>query len=177
MRAGGCRVEAIKEGELRSRGFTLVELIVVMVVLGILAAVFIPRSNNPAIIVSTQAEQLAADIRYVQSLAMTQGQRYRINFTDATSYTFTDTSGSSATSPHPSGTPFPIPLATNVTLSPQAPLSTTFPSQIAFDGLGIPYTDQGATIKLASMAAISLASGGSTRTVQIFPETGMVRVP
>jgi MSHA pilin protein MshC len=164
------------ENQLRSPGFTLIELIVVMVVLGVLAAVFIPRSNNPAIIVSTQAEQLAADIRYVQSLAMTQGQRYRINFTAATKYNFTDTSGSSATSPHPSGTPFPISLATDVTLSPQAPLVTTFPSQIAFDGLGIPYTDLSATTKLASMATISLASGGTTRVIQIYPETGLVRL-
>jgi MSHA pilin protein MshC len=165
------------ENQLRSHGFTLVELIVVMLVLGILAAVFIPRSNNPAIVVSTQAEQVAADIRYVQSLAMTQGRRYRINFITATTYNFTDITGSSTTSPHPSGTPFPILLATGVTLSPQLPLVTIFPSQIAFDGLGIPYTDQPATIKLASTATISMASGGSTLTVRIFPETGLVRVP
>jgi MSHA pilin protein MshC len=177
MRAGGCRVEAVEESQLRSKGFTLIELIVVMLVLGILAAVFIPRSNNPAIIVSTQAEQLAADIRYVQSLAMTQGRRYRINFITATSYNFTDISGSSASSPHPSGLPFPILLATGVTLSPQAPLLTTFSSPIAFDGLGIPYTDQSATAKLAAMATISVSGSGSTRTIQIYPETGMVRVP
>ena len=70
-----------------------------------------------------------------------------------------------------------IALAAGATLSPQAPLVITFPSQIAFDGLGIPYTDQPATIKLAAMATISLASGGSTLTVRIYPGTGMVRVP
>lgn len=167
--------------QLRNLGFTLVELIVVMVALGILAAVFIPRSNNPAIILSTQAEQFAADLRYVQSLAMTQGwsgvspavsRRYRANFT-ATSYNFTDVNGVAV--PHPSGTPGSVAFAGGVSISP-------FPvpglsNVVSFDGLGRPYTDAGATTLLASTATISMVSGGVTRAIQIFPETGMVRVP
>ena len=58
---------------MRTVGFSLIELTVVIVVLSILAAVFVPRTNTGAIVLSTQIEQFAADIRYVQSLAMTQG--------------------------------------------------------------------------------------------------------
>ena len=166
---------------MRNLGFTLVELIVVMVVLGILAAVFVPRSNNPAIILSTQAEQFAADIRYVQSLAMTQGwsgvaptaRRYRVNFT-ATSYDFTDVSGVAVA--HPGGTAGSISFAGDVSISPFPP-SNLPNSLVSFDGLGTPYTDAGAGAPLASVATISMVSGGSARAVQIFPETGMVRVP
>jgi MSHA pilin protein MshC len=178
---GGCRAEAVKENQLQSPGFTLVELIVVMVVLGILAAVFIPRSNNPAIILSTQAEQLAADIRYVQSLAMTQGwsgvspavaaRRYRINYT-ATSYNFTDVSGVAVT--HPSGTSGSIVFAGGVIISLPTPILVD--NLIAFDGRGAPYVDPTANSALAAMATISMVSGGATRAIQIFPVTGLVRV-
>ena len=162
------------ENRLRSPGFTLVELIVVMVVLAILAAIFIPRSNNPAIVVSSQAEQLAADIRYVQSLAMTQGQRYRINFNPAASppsYFFNDLVGNPVA--HPSGTTGSIAFAGGVSMS----LSNLPKNYVYFDGLGRPYTDTSPVTLLAPTATISVASGGSTRAVQIFPETGMVRVP
>lgn len=169
------------ESRLRSHGFTLVELIVVMLVLGILAAVFAPRSNNSAIILSTQSEQFAADIRYVQSLAMTQGwsgvpptaRRYRVDFT-ATGYRFTDLGGVAVA--HPGGTTGSVPFAGGVGISPFPPPGLPN-SLVSFDGLGAPYTDAAATVPLASTATISMVSGGSTRAIQIFPVTGMVRVP
>jgi len=171
---------------LRDFGFTLIELIVVLVLLGILGAVLIPRSGNNAIILSTQAEQFAADIRYVQSLAMTQGwsgvnpRRYYLSYTVATApaqYALFSVSPVSVNPiiavAHPSGSPSPIFLA-GVTLSSSGLANNL----IAFDGLGAPYTDQAASTALAATnATITLSgSGGMTRTLQIFPGTGMVRV-
>jgi len=69
-------------------GFTLVELIVMLLVIAVIAVIAAPKMSSDPVLVATQAEQLAGDIRYVQTLAMTQAQRYRINLT-ATGYTFT----------------------------------------------------------------------------------------
>ena len=100
-------------------------------------------------------------------------RRYRINYT-ATSYNFTDVSGVAVT--HPSGTPGAIAFAGGVSISP-FPAPALPNNVVSFDGLGRPYTDVSAATLLASTATISLVRGGSTRAVQIFPETGMVRVP
>ena len=57
-------------------GFTLIELVVVLAIAATVAVVMVPKLSNEAFLVGTQADRLANDIRYVQSLAMTQGQRY-----------------------------------------------------------------------------------------------------
>ena len=62
-------------------GFTLVELIVTLLVIAVIAVIAAPKMSSEQVSVATEAEQLAGDIRYVQTLAMTQAQRYRINLT------------------------------------------------------------------------------------------------
>lgn len=155
----------------RTSGFTLIELVVVLLVVAVLAAVFYPRSAHQPIDLGAQAQQLAGDIRYVQSLAMTQGQRYRINLT-ATTYFFTlaDAGGTPVAHPATLSTA-PIGLAASITMS-----WSNLPSNLlAFDGKGIPYTDNLATTPLAADAVITL-SLGATRTVRVSPETGRALV-
>ena len=52
----------------RIRGFTLIELIAVLIIAGILAAIVLVRAPGASFGVRPQAEQLAADLRYAQTL-------------------------------------------------------------------------------------------------------------
>lgn len=153
-------------------GFTLVELVVIILLLGILAFTAIPRFlDKGAIDVSVMAEQLANDIRYTQSLAMTSGQRNRINLTAAT-YQITTSSGGLLTHPVTGGTG---PIALNgVTLSGWNPPLTN--DYVAFDGRGVPYSLVTSSTGLAASATITLTGGGYTRSIVISPETGRVMI-
>jgi MSHA pilin protein MshC len=65
----------------KSGGFTLIELVMVIVLIGILAAFAAPKFRN---ITTTNAgaftDKLRADIRYAQNLAMTRNKRARVYF-------------------------------------------------------------------------------------------------
>ena len=84
------------------RGFTLVELVVVLLLIGILAFFVLPRTSQNTLELSSQAEQVATDIRYAQTLSMTRGAalgsqgRYCIFFT-ATGYQYRNNGNSYAT--------------------------------------------------------------------------------
>ena len=66
------------------QGFTLIELIAIIIVLAIIAAVAIPRLGDVTSMKSgATAEKLKSDIRYAQELAMTQNRRYRVYFNTA----------------------------------------------------------------------------------------------
>ena len=57
----------------RSSGFTLIELVIVLVLLGVLGAVVIPRITEGSFRDAAFAEQIATAFRYAQRLAVATG--------------------------------------------------------------------------------------------------------
>jgi len=84
-----------------SKGFTLIELISVILVLGIIAAVALPSFDRSSINAATWAATIETDIRYAQELAMSRnpasGSPITITFSPAdtgtNSYSIVDPSG------------------------------------------------------------------------------------
>jgi prepilin-type N-terminal cleavage/methylation domain-containing protein len=155
-------------------GFTLTELVMVMVVIAIIAAIALPRMSNDPLVVAAQAEQLAADIRYVQTLAMTQGQRYLISFPSNTSYEFRNSSG--AVVRHPLDGSLAIVLGGGVTLA-LAPPAPGAGNAIGFNGLGVPYSVTAPSAfngPLTAQATLTLTKDGANQQITVAPETGKV---
>ena len=161
-----------------SRGFTLVELVMVLLLIAILAFVVLPRQSQNTLELSGQAEQVATDIRYAQSLSMTRGAalgsqgRYCIFFT-ATGYQYRNNGNSYAT---------PCTVAVNhpaTGSSAAIVLSGTAVSTANLTGNYLEFDTKGQPTSLvapASDATITLTATGGPRAVVVSPITGKARV-
>ena len=67
------------------KSFTLVEVILAITIMGILAAIVLPRFGKEGFVGSltlrTTTSQIASDIRYTRQLAITKASRHYIKFT------------------------------------------------------------------------------------------------
>ncbi|MCK5450820.1 MAG: prepilin-type N-terminal cleavage/methylation domain-containing protein [Candidatus Omnitrophica bacterium] len=75
----------IRDVERGNKGFTMIEILLVLVVVGILAAVVIPRVGKGGelynnFLAYTTAHKVAADLRLTRRLAITTGNDHRLEF-------------------------------------------------------------------------------------------------
>ncbi len=112
----------------RARGFTLIELITVMALLGILAAAVMPRMNTDAYHQAVFHDRVLAALRYAQKTAISHRRTVCVGFGDdlrsltldmnadlsgrcETPLRIPGTSSNQITSTHPSAQFFPLPEA------------------------------------------------------------------
>jgi MSHA pilin protein MshC len=127
-----------------SRGFTLVELVMVVVLMGILAVSVVPKFvDTSAFSLAGGAAMAAADIRYTQELAMGTHSSKTIVFTTSNNF-YTVNSQT-------------VNLPSRVTISSGA----TF----TFNSLGEPTTGGG---------TVTLSAGAETKTITVESYTGRV---
>jgi len=157
------------------RGFTLIELVLIILVTVIIAFAVIPRFDLTSSRAASAARKLLSDLRYAQQLANATQARHGVNFNSASQYTVFKNNDSAvpATDPMKGGS-YIVNMTgdfTGVTL-----LNTLTSGIVRFDSIGIPYEGtNGSQVTLAVARTITVSAGGSTvKTITIEPKTGKV---
>ena len=116
-----------------TRGFTLVELILVMVIAGILAAVAMPRLMGRNSFDSRGfTDQLAATVRFAQKLAIAQRRDVFVRLTPTDATLCYNATGACVAAPGPGGEkPYTVSVPGGVAIA--SPVSS-----LAFDAVGRP---------------------------------------
>jgi prepilin-type N-terminal cleavage/methylation domain-containing protein len=170
------------------QGFTLIELVMVIVIVGILAGLAIPRFQSfYAIKLSGAARKVVSDLRFAQQLAISQHADSRIEFsgnsyrgcycneTDGacSSGTCTSTNWSAITDPF-TRAPLVVDFNTDLQYRGINIASTNFGGTLRFDWQGVPQNASGAP--LTAEGSISLSYQGNNSTIYVTPNTGRVRL-
>lgn len=144
-----------------ARGFSLVELCITMVVLGILALSFFPSDSFRSFNLGAAAQIVEQDIRYARELANVTNINHGVSFVAAASYTvYRGTTATPATNPVTGNQ-----LITN--LGDQFDnVSIANTVQFEFNPLGRPVIGGGSTVQVTN--------GTSSITIMVNNETGTV---
>lgn len=159
----GIKTSNVERRTLNSKGFTLIEVIGILMIVGILAIVLMPRIDfglSTTASVEGAAYMVASDIRYVQECAMANRVSKSISFTSGqNSYNFPATVPSTS-SLDPSGR-LPAGINTSDTLT------------VTFNSLGEPTSIPAVAPYYVS---VRVSDGGTTKTVRIWCFTGKVEI-
>jgi prepilin-type N-terminal cleavage/methylation domain-containing protein len=175
---------SVAQGPRATRAFTLVEILVVIVILGIISAVIVPQIGSRADIrCAAAARRVMADLIYAQNLAIARQQTHYVRFAGSTYGLYTVPTGGTAITHPVEKTPYTATFGAGGTsgLSQCELDSFGFDgrSTLAFDELGAPYSYDSGTntiVPLAAAGQVRIASGTFTMTIGVEPFTGELTV-
>ena len=172
----------------RGHGFTLVEILVVVIILGIAGAIIVPNLGTRDDLKSAAAARvIMADLIYTQNLAITnQGNRYMAFDVVNQKYSVTDSSGGVISHPvdhvpyiqlfSATGPGRNIPMVKLVSTN-FVGVSGQVQKTIGFDELGTPLTYSAAGVaETMSTGSIIVQAGLFKLKVDIEPYTGQISV-
>jgi prepilin-type N-terminal cleavage/methylation domain-containing protein len=167
--------------EMTRRGFTLVELMIVMVILGIAAAIVVPMASSAGTLqVRAAGNMVAAGLEYAKSLAISRGNNYAVHFTTAQAYQIEDLSKPVSDPDRIVNDPvkqgsnkYIVNFQTDTRLN-QVTMATNFDggNTVSFNYLGSPFNSGGADLN----KGVVTLQAGITKYVVVEPVTGYIHV-
>jgi len=164
-------------------GFTMIELMIVVAIIAIAAAIVVPMTSAAGSMqIRAAATMVAADLEYAKSMSISRGHRYAVVFNEnAESYQIEDLSKPPGDSgriiDHPvrKGFKYIVNFATDGRLSQVNIVDANFggTNTVSFNYLGSPLDGNDADL---NSGVVTLRAGGVTRTVQVEPVTGYISV-
>lgn len=146
-------------------GFTLIEVIAIIVIIGVVAAVVISRmTSTSSFSVVSEAEILKGHLRYAQYRAMSHTETWGINFS-ANGYSLLYNKAAT-TSKLPNEDSSTHALTSGITIT------TGAGSAVHFNEWGNPVDDAG--VLLTADKTITLSDGSATRSITITQNTGFI---
>lgn len=164
-------------------GFTLIEVIAILVIIGIITALAVTRfSSNQNNLVAVK-DTLTSHLRLAQARAMSTSADnvstfsvWGLRFISATQYHLFYCAATSACTPATNQVAFLGAGSTIIDLAPKGVQVTNGALILAFDRFGTPFTDAALTTILAAQLTLTLLDNkGNTRTINITPQTGMIK--
>ena len=156
------------------RGFTLIELMIIVIVIAILASVVFFTWPGQSVNVNSAAERMANDLRYMQYIAHSRDKTYQITFVPASRrYDLFEWTGSTTVAfNHPFTNTNQISLPAGMTMTVNSAISGDI---LRFDPEGEPHVGNGGSA-LGSTGQIALSAKGKTTYVCVKRRTGLVEV-
>jgi len=158
------------------RGFTVVEILIVAVIITIAAMVVIPMMTSAASMqIRSAANIIAADLEYAKSMAISRGQNFSVVFDKTTeSYSIKDQDDVIISHPVKKGFDYVIDFREGQ-LNKVDIVDVDFDatSEIKFDYLGSPWNGNDTPL---NTGVISLQAGGTTATISVEPVTGFISI-
>jgi len=155
----------------QNKGFTLIETIAVLVILGIVAAVTISRGMNTEIDLVAQTEAIRTHLRYAQTRAMATD----VSIASAPTWGLrTNAGGTGYWLYDQNGTAVSLPGENNTAISlANIGLTALTPFNISFNDWGVPFNGTTGAALTADFT-ITVSDGTDTRTITITQVTGFI---
>lgn len=162
----------------KKQGFTLIELVMVLVIIGIIIITAVPKATTvPSIRLQAACQKIASDLRYAQEMSIAQQVRFGISFdlVNEAYFVYRVSMATKARDPQTRNN-FDISFTQLNEFRGIDIASTNFSNKMEFDFSGAPY--DGNDVILSSQGIITLQTAGGTysKTVRIEPKTGKVSV-